>query len=693
MDFFKRFEKEGIKFNKNQAEAISYINGPLLVAAGPGSGKTSVIAARCAYLLQLGAAKSSGILVITFTRAAANEMKLRFKRLPGIGSGQLARVDFGTFHSTFYKIINTYYGRRLPVLEGAKIFSIIKKILRSINEPDDDDTIEKAIEEISSARTMYRSVDDFKSSIMPHSKFMYLYSNYEKQKKALKCIDFDDMMILCKKILESDPSMLNLCRKKYTYFLVDEFQDTNKMQMDIIEMLCQPLNNICVVGDDDQSIYGFRGAIPSCMKDFEKHYSPCKSVVLDTNYRSGSEIIELSSRVISNNTDRKAKNLKSSRGKGSKPIMVTPPDENQEASFIVKNIIELQKKGYNFNDMAVLYRTNMQSRAIIDEMIINKIPFNIRDNVNNFFNHWISSDLTCYLKLSINNSDFPSLVQIINKPVRYITKDSIRTVSGNLLSGQLNILGAFQRSGLKNFQLEKLADLFKSLSDMKYMSPSAAVNFIRKSIGYDDYIRSYCTNSGIEYSDLFDVLDEYEMSTTSFSTIARFLSHIDEVSSKIADCRSKRGSADGVALSTIHGAKGLEFSCVFVSGVIEGLLPHKKSLQTGEGIEEERRIFYVAITRAKDMLYISAPKRYHGKHTNESRFFNEAREVKKTKAENMGTAPYKFSAGDLIHHSIFGTGKIIGINGPIIEAQFYGRKNIIKLDIETCCESRILQKL
>lgn len=691
MEFFKRYERSGIKFNKNQAEAISYIDGPILVAAGPGSGKTSVITARTAYLIQHASLESSNILVITFTRAAANEMKLRFAKLPGVNREQLNKADFGTFHSTFYKIINTYYGRRLPVLETAKIFSIIKKILRSCNEPYDDDTIEKAIEEISSARTMYKNVDDFKSQIMTPSRFMYIYSSYEKQKKLTKCIDFDDMMIMCKKILESEPSVLQLYRKKYKYFLIDEFQDTNKMQMDIIEMLCHPLNNICVVGDDDQSIYGFRGAIPNCMKIFEKQYSPCKAVILDTNYRSGSEIIDLSSRVISNNSERKEKNLKSSRGCGSMPVLLTPADENDESSLIAKTILELQKKGYSFSDMAVLYRTNIQSRAIIDELIIKKIPFSIKDNVTNFFSHWISSDLTCYLKLSLDSSDFPSLIQIINRPVRYITKESISMAANNLCSGKMDILSSFKKSGLKDFQMQRLYELFKNLSSIKHMSPSAAVNFIRKSAGYDDYIRNYCSSSGIEYGEMFDILDEYEMSASSFNTITMFLNHINVVSSQIESCRNRKGINDGVTLSTIHGAKGLEFSCVFVCGVIEGLLPHKKSLQTGQDLDEERRIFYVAITRAKDMLYILAPKRYHGKRCEESRFFREAQGKSNSKCFN--DAVQELKPGDLVYHSVFGTGKILKVNDTTFEVLFFNHKSNVNLDIRTCLEKKIIQKL
>lgn len=691
MEFFKKLESSGIKLNKNQAEAISYMDGPLLVAAGPGSGKTSVITARTAYLIQHVALGSSIILVITFTRAAANEMKLRFSRFPGIKKEQFDKADFGTFHSTFYKIINTYYGRRLPVLETKKIFSIIKKILRSINEPYDDDTVLKAIEEISSARTMFRNVDDFKSQILPSSKFMYLYSCYENQKKAAKCIDFDDMMIMCKRILESEPAVLQMYRKKYKYFLIDEFQDTSRIQMDIVEMLCHPQDNICVVGDDDQSIYGFRGAIPNCMKEFENHFSQCRTVVLDTNYRSSSEIIEISSSVISNNTDRKEKNLKSFRGCGTKPVMLTPEDENEESSFIAKTILALQKKGYNCSDMAVLYRTNIQSRAIIDELIINKLPFTIKDNVNNFFSHWISTDLTCYLKLSSGINDLPSLIQIINRPVRYITKESISKASSYYCSGKFNILNSFKKSGLKDFQMQKISDLFKNLPKIKCMSPTHAVKFIRKTIGYDDYIRDYCSASEIDYSDMFDILDEYEMSATSFRTIEMFLSHINEVSSQIANCRNKTKFSDGITLSTIHGAKGLEFSCVFVCGSVEGILPHRKSLQTGQNIDEERRIFYVAITRAKDLLYILAPKRYHGKRCEESRFFREAQG--KTSLDYTNAEAYKFSAGDLIYHNTFGTGKILKVNSTTFEVLFGGHKNNIKLDIKTCFEKKIIQKL
>jgi len=692
MGFFEKLELKGLYFNEMQKNAIAHVNGPLLVAAGPGSGKTSVITARTAYLIQKECINPDNILVITFTRAAANDMKLKFRNFPGITLEHIKKADFGTFHSTFYKIINTYYGRHFPVLEAAKTYSIFKSILRSLSQPFDDEIIQNVQNEISMARTTVEHINDFVSQSFTRAKFISIYTQYESFKHSVKCIDFDDMMIMCKKVLETDEKALAYYRQKYKYLLVDEFQDTNQMQFDIIKLICPPNNNIFVVGDDDQSIYGFRGAIPNCFTDFKQFYNPCSTIVLDINYRSTQEIIDISKKVISNNTGRIEKDLKSHRGIGQIPTCVFPPDEVEESSFIGDTIQELKKQGYSYSDFAVLYRVNLQSRPVIDELIKRNIPFNIKDGLNNFFNHWVSRDITCYLKLSMNTNDLSSLAQIVNRPVRYIPKDCIDNAFSNYLPGRSTILELFENSDLKEFQKQHLRDLLHNINMIKSMQPSFAVNFIRKFVGYDKYVRNYCMDCGIDYDGLYEILGEYEVSASGFNTVSSFLSHIHEVSIILKkDKTNFLYKKDSMTLSTIHGAKGLEFPVVFVIGLIENFLPHKKSVKTGENIEEERRLFYVAVTRAKDRLFISSPKNHHNKSARLSRFLTEA-----LNDDNLHNNRYAgintFKIGELISHKVFGTGKILDIVRNTAEIQFNRRLGKNKLDLDTCIENKLLEK-
>ena len=692
MDFFKKFEKSSINFSESQKSAITHVNGPLLVVSGPGSGKTSVITARTAFLVQQGGVNPSNILVITFTRASANEMKMRFKSLPGTSREHIDEVEFGTFHSTFYKIINSYYGRRLPVLEQGEAYTIIKKALRSLNKPYDADIIKSTLNDISLFRTT-KHKNNTASEHFSNPEFTKICSKYEEGKKFLKCIDFDDMLLMCSKILNSDNNLLMSYRNKYKYFLIDEFQDTNELQLDIIKLLSSPLNNLCVVGDDDQSIYGFRGSMPRCLLDFEEHFTEIKTVHLDINYRSTKEIIDLSKKIISFNINRKEKELKSYRDSGKAPIFISPPDEELEASFISDTIRDLKKQGYSYRDFAVLYRVNIQSRPVIDELIKKDIPFNVKDNINNFYDHWICRDLTAYLKLSINTNDAASLIQIVNKPVRYISKDWTEEVFEKYSMAKFDLVELYKNSQLKDFQKGKLDTLFDNLKTFRFMTPSSAINFIRKLVSYDEYIRSYCMDLNIHVSELYDILNEYEISSLTFSTIQQFLSHISEVSLKLKDCKSKGYSIrDSITLSTIHGAKGLEFPCVFIIGVVDGLMPHKKSTATGENIEEERRLFYVATTRAKDILFIASPKRHHNKSTDDSQFirelFNNDDSVK-----NDILKLYKFNLGEYVSHIIFGTGKIININKNILEIQFNNRNDRKQLDINTCIQNKLIDKM
>lgn len=681
MDFFRALQKKGLLFSEEQKKAICHVNGPLLVDAGPGSGKTFVIAARTAYLIKAAHIDPSNILVITFTRAAANEMRSRFTDMPGITAEHIKRTGFGTFHAVYYRMINSYYGRHLNVLDGSKSYAVIKSILRSMGKPSDDDFAGSSLNQVSLARASGEGFANFKPEHFSSAEFSELYRRYQCEKRRMKSIDFDDMIAICNRIIDTDEGALSLYRRKYRYFLIDEFQDASKAQFEIIKKLSFPDSNICVVGDDDQSIYGFRGASPGCMLEFENRYAGCTTVILDKNYRSTANIVEASDRVIAFNTCRKEKHLNSVREKGVKPFLITPGDEDDEAAFIADTIQAMVKEGASYSDFAVLYRVRVQSRPLIDELAGRNIPFNLREGMNNFYTHWICSDITCYLKLSVKAGDAKSLFRIVNRPNRHIDGSILNRALANIKAGNHDLLSSFADSAIRDYQLKSIRRLVGQLNAVKKMSPQQAVIFIREEIGYQGYVMEYCADSGIDFSELQFIFDGYQMSSSKFTSIDEFLCHVEDLSTKLKQGEDAERETDGVSLSTIHSAKGLEFKCVFAAGVAEGMLPHSKNAGDPKKIEEERRLFYVAVTRARDMLFVSAPKRMGYARVKRSRFFDEIGGAAAT-ADERGRAKHAFRIGELIYHKLFGTGRIADVGQGFADVRFNGESGIKRLDIE-----------
>jgi len=563
-------------------------------------------------------------------------------------------------------------------------------LLRYLNQPFEDEIVQCVQNEISLIRNQAVELQSLVPQYLSLSVFLEVYDKYSQYKKSSKCIDFDDMLIICKNILQSDDSTLDCFRKKYKYILIDEFQDINSIQLDIVKLLSCPSYNVFAVGDDDQSIYGFRGSTPEYIVNFKEHFQNSKTVILDTCYRSTSEIIEMSSNLIVNNTSRIQKILKPYRGSGISPEIVYPDNEEMEAKFIIKSITNLIKDGFCYKDFAVLYRTNMQSRAIVDELVRNDIPFNIKDGLNSFFDHWICRDITAYLKLSLDSNDFSSLMQIINRPSRYINRELLSNTFSYCAHGNMDVFSSIlQSNSFNESQKQSVINLQQNINCIKQMSPGTAASFIRNTIGYDNYIRNYCFEANMEYEELFEILDEYTEAASNFRTIQEFIYHMQNISYVLKNnkCSSiKRNNS--ITLTTIHGAKGLEFPCVFIAGAVEGYLPHKKSLLTGESIEEERRLFYVAITRCKDRLFIIAPKKHHGKSVDISRFLLEAQNLHK----NNGTIipDKKLFIGKLVSHRIFGTGRVINSNNKLVEVQFNGQFGRRKLDLQTVIKNKIM---
>lgn len=674
------------KLNENQKNAVLHINGPCMVLAGPGSGKTRVITYRILNLVLNNNINPKNILAISFTKASSMEMKNRALSLSN--DRRLNSVNYGTFHSVFFRILRFFEKYELDCIldEKNKKFAI-KGILKNLNieNAEDEDTILGVINEISYVKNELMDKIDFDSEILTSDEFCRVYNMYEEYKESIKKIDFDDMLIKTYNLLKQNKQILDRVRSVYRYILVDEFQDINKVQFEVIKLIASPNNNIFVVGDEDQSIYGFRGSRPDFLLEFEDYFKGSKKYVLDINYRSKKEITYIANKLIQNNENRYEKSIKCDREHKGIVKYINTADAEEEAKFIAKDILsKCEDNCTNYDDFAVIYRTNIQSRALVDAFMDMHIPFVVRDSIVTIYDHWVARDLLAYLRLGIDTTLNEDWIRIINKPFRYISKDSIK-----LASEDRDFIGALiNKANLHPKQVKTLNDLEIDLSYLKTLSPKNAISYIRTSLDYDRYVLDYCSNRKIKPTGLIEILNELESSSTHFKTINEYLEHIEKVKSEIVESRNNKNS-EGVIFTTMHSAKGLEFPYVYIIGANEGTIPHEKSYdieddkKRKEAIEEERRLLYVGITRAQDELYISSPKNKYGRKVFQSRFIDE---IKSPTKEDIKA----IKIGDKIVHNKFGDGVIIGKDGKMIEVKF--KIGVKDLDYSICFKNGIITK-
>ncbi|AUN15586.1 ATP-dependent helicase [Paraclostridium sordellii] len=674
------------KLNENQKNAVLHINGPCMVLAGPGSGKTRVITYRILNLVLNNNINPKNILAISFTKASSMEMKNRALSLSN--DRRLNSVNYGTFHSVFFRILRFFEKYELDCIldEKNKKFAI-KGILKNLNveNAEDEDTILGVINEISYVKNELMDKIDFDSEILTSDEFCRVYNMYEEYKESIKKIDFDDMLIKTYNLLKQNKQILDRVRSVYRYILVDEFQDINKVQFEVIKLIARPNNNIFVVGDEDQSIYGFRGSRPDFLLEFEDYFKGSKKYVLDINYRSKKDITDIANKLIQNNENRYEKSIKCDREHKGIVKYINTEDAEEEAKFIAKDILsKCEDNCTNYDDFAVIYRTNIQSRALVDAFMDMHIPFVVRDSIVTIYDHWVARDLLAYLRLGIDTTLSEDWIRIINKPFRYISKDSIK-----LASEDRDFIGALiNKANLHPKQVKTLNDLEIDLSYLKTLSPKNAISYIRTSLDYDRYVLDYCSNRKIKPTGLIEILNELESSSTHFKTINEYLEHIEKVKSEIVESRNNKNS-EGVIFTTMHSAKGLEFPYVYIIGANEGTIPHEKSYdieddkKRKEAIEEERRLLYVGITRAQDELYISSPKNKYGRKVFQSRFIDE---IKSPTKEDIKA----IKIGDKIVHNKFGDGVIIGKDGKMIEVKF--KRGVKDLDYSICFKNGIITK-
>lgn len=604
--------KQEMAFSKAQTQAIMHKDGPMMVLAGPGSGKTTVITHRVQYLTKEYGIDPGDILVITFTRAAAEEMRERYEALTGGGS----RVTFGTFHSIFFRILKLAYRYTADnIVREEQQMQFVRELAQAGGlEPEDENEFAASIlSEISSVKGERIALEHYYSKNCPDTVFRQLYAGYEEKMRRAGLIDFDDMMVLCLELFTERKDILSAWQRRYRYILIDEFQDINRLQYEIVRMLAKPEDNLFIVGDDDQSIYRFRGAKPEIMLGFERDYPGAGRILLDVNYRSTEEIVAPALRLIGENQKRFSKAIHTTGRHGKNVITKLWQDPGEENLAIAREIQLYLQSGVRPGDIAVLYRTNAGPRFLMEKLMEYNLPFRTRDTVPNLYEHWISRNILTYIRIALGSRAREDILQVINRPKRYISRDVMpdETVSFEKMK-------AFYAE--KDWIAERIESLEGDLRAIARMSPLAAVNYIRQGMGYDEYLIEYAAFRRMRPEELLETADELKESAAGFKTFDEWFAHIEAYKEELLrQAARRRTETDAITLATMHSAKGLEFPIVYILDANEGITPHSRAM-LDEDMEEERRLFYVAMTRAKTRLHVYAVRERYHKKAEVSRF-------------------------------------------------------------------------
>lgn len=616
--------------NKEQKEAIMHRDGPAMVLAGPGAGKTYVITNRVKALIDEYGVKPEQILVVTFSKAAAVEMKERFEMLTG---GRRLPVRFGTFHSVFFQILRLAYHYEVKdIATPALKYRFLEETFNETGyEVDDKKEFLSDIEkEISRVKGEGIEIDCYFSSACSAEIFQKMYRGYQEKLQRHRCLDFDDMVVYTYQLLKEREDIRRRWQAQFRYLLIDEFQDINRLQYETVCMLAEPENNLFIVGDDDQSIYGFRGAKPGIMLSFPKRFPDTKQIVLGLNYRCSDEIMKVAERLIGKNNERYEKHIVANKGKEQPVHMKKCENLPDEAEKIVAQIQLYQKEGIDYQGMAVLFRTNMQMRLLAGKLMEHGIPFTMRENLPNLFDTWMAKDIMCYLQLALGNRSREKFLKIANRPVRYLSRTAFTEPEVSF-----DKLRAYYAAKNQDWMEERIWNFEYDLKNLAALSPYAAIHFIRKGIGYDEFLKTYADERNVNADDWFDVLDEMQEMARDKKSIPEWLSFVENYGDTLEEMRQEQKKQQvkeepGVSLMTMHASKGLEFPVVFVPTLNEDIVPYRKAVQEGN-LEEERRMLYVAMTRAKTYLHLSFVKERFHKEAEPSPFLYEISPALKNK--------------------------------------------------------------
>ena len=608
--------------NLAQEKAVCHNQGPMMLLAGPGSGKTTTMTRRVVHLITECRVNPAHILVVTFTKAAAREMRERFWKLCALSGvrSNYSLVTFGTFHGIFYGILKAAYGLTgKNILSEDKKYELLKEIAykEQVDTEDERELFEGLVQEISEVKNARIPLEHYYSRNCPDEVFRRIYAAYVSACRRARLLDFDDMLLYCYDLLDQRPDILAGWREKFQYILVDEFQDINKLQYDIVKMLAAPRNNLFIVGDDDQSIYAFRGAKPEIMMHFPKDFPKVHTEILSCNYRSTEEIVEAAGKVISFNQRRFKKKIHANKEKGMPPVVKIFEKEKEEEQYVRECIRRYAQSGTPYEEMAVLYRTNSGAGFLVEKLMEYQIPFQMRDILPNLYEHWISRNMISYMKLAKGDRSRREFLQVMNRPNRYISRAALEEPTVSFEALRWHYEG-------KEWLLDRIDKLEEDLGKIREMTPYGAINYIRYGVGYDEYLKDYASYRKLKVQDLYEVLEELADQAKGYKTFDEWFSHIREYTENLKE-QAKKQSAEkkGVVISTLHSIKGLEFDKVFIMDVNEGSIPYHKAVSESD-IEEERRLFYVGMTRAREELQLLLVKERHEKKLEPSRFLKES---------------------------------------------------------------------
>lgn len=684
--------------NEQQKEAVLYNDGPLLIIAGAGAGKTKTLTTKIAYLIEEGLAHPYNVLAITFTNKAAKEMKDRLYAL----IGDLAKkVQVSTFHSFGLKLLRENYEKlgyesNFVIMDSDDSLTVVKKIVKDLGYDPKIYNPRAIRNKISSCKNEMMTPEIYERyAVSDYEKVMHqVYEKYEDKLKKNNSVDFDDLLLLPIKLFKENPSTLQKYQDLYQYILIDEYQDTNEAQYILSKLISAKNRKITCVGDDSQSIYSFRGANYKNILNFEKDYKDAKTILLEENYRSTSTILDAANQVIRNNKQRKDKNLWTSRGKGEKIKYYRAYNEKDEAQYVIRKIKELRNKDVEYKDIAVLYRTNAQSRVLEEEMLKENMPYRVIGSFY-FYSRKEIKDLIAYLRLIHNSKDNVSLLRVINTPKRGIGLKTIENLTAKADEEGTSIYEAIT-SG-KELEFKKTIEQLKSLSEE--LTLTELIDKVLDASGLRQELESEKT---LEAEVRLENLEEFKSITKSFEEREGLISLEDfllEIS-LISDVEEYKDDPNRISLMTVHSVKGLEFDHVFVVGMEEGIFPHMNSLMETSEVEEERRLCYVAITRAKDDLHLVNARRrtlFGKEQVNPvSRFIGEIskdlietnvqeelpKQEQKIEVEDMfREEEVDYQVGDYVYHETFGTGRVVEVTNTLVSVAFkhpHGIKKLMK---------------
>ncbi len=681
------------ELNKEQQKAVLVSSGPLLILAGAGSGKTRVLTTKVAYLIENLGVNPYNILAITFTNKAAKEMSERLLGMIGEVSKQ---AQVSTFHSFGLKILrencsNLGYNSNFIIMDSDDTLTIIKRILKQLNLDSKIYNPSAIRNKISGCKNELMEPEDYEKYAASDFEKVVLkvYEIYQRTLKQNNSVDFDDLLVLPINLFKKFPDVLDKYQERFKYILIDEYQDTNKAQYVLTKLISAKYRNICVVGDVDQSIYGFRGANYRNILNFEKDYKDAITIKLEQNYRSTNNILEAANSVIKNNKERKSKNLWSDKGKGEKITYFRAFNERDEAFYVIREIKKLLAKGIKYEDIAVLYRTNAQSRIMEEELLKENLPYRVVGSFY-FYSRKEIKDLIAYLRLIYNDKDDISLLRVINTPKRGIGNKTI--------SNLVNMANIENKSIYEVISSGKELEFKKVIEDLKEISKNITLTeLVDKILDVSGIREEYKNEKSLEADIRLENLEEFKSITKSFEeqyglvSLEDFLLEI----SLVSDVNEYKDDKNRISLMTVHSVKGLEFDYVFVIGLEEGIFPHINSLLDNSEIEEERRLMYVAITRARKKLYLVNTRMrtlYGREQANPtSRFLNEiddhlieknfTESEKKEKKEFFHEENVEYNVGDYVYHEIFGQGKVVEVTNTLVSIAFkhpYGIRKLMK---------------